>query len=130
MQTHNVAMVKEIADFVVSLGSDGRVASQGDIESALRLDPKLRAEVERDEELEKKGEQVVDDKDPADGKDVQSGKSDGKLMVAEEIDEGHVGWPALRLFLLAMGGLGFWVVYFGGFILADAAVLGQTYWLG
>ncbi|KAF8610181.1 P-loop containing nucleoside triphosphate hydrolase protein [Ceratobasidium sp. AG-I] len=128
--THNVAMVNEIADFVVSLGSDGRIASQGSIDNALRLDPKLRAEVERDEELEKKGEQAVDDPNPVDDKDVKLNKSDGKLMVAEEMDEGHVGWPALKLFLLAMGGPGFWVLYFGGFILGHAAILSQTYWLG
>ncbi|KAF8608398.1 hypothetical protein BDV93DRAFT_519443 [Ceratobasidium sp. AG-I] len=128
--THNVAMVSETADFVVSLSSDGRIASQGSIDSALRLNPKLRAEVERDEVLGKKGEQVMDHTNPADDKEIRPNKSDGKLVVAEEIDEGHVGWPAVKLFLLAMGGLGFWIVYFGGFILADAAILLQTYWLG
>lgn len=123
-------MVSEVADFVVSVGNDGRIASQGSVDSALRSNPKLRVEVERDEELEKKGEQVIDDTNPADDKATNSQKSDGKLMTAEEVAEGHVGWPALKLFLLALGGLGFWVVYIGGFILADAAVMLQTYWLG
>lgn len=128
-QTHNVAMVSEVADFVVSLGTDGRIASQGSVADALRSNPKLRAEAEKDKELEKKGEQVVDDPNPADDKDVKP-KKDGKLMVAEEIAEGHVGWPALKLFLLALGGAGFWAMYLAGFVLADAAVISQTYWLG
>ncbi|KAH7340934.1 hypothetical protein B0J17DRAFT_716110 [Rhizoctonia solani] len=107
--THNVAMVSEVADFVVSLGTDGRIASQGSIDEAFRLNPKLKAEAEKDQEMERKGDQ---------------------LMVAEEVAEGHVGWPALKLFLLALGGFWFWVVYLVGFTLADVAVLGQTYWLG
>ncbi|ELU44869.1 ATP-binding cassette transporter [Rhizoctonia solani AG-1 IA] len=48
-------------------------------------------------------------------------------MVAEEVAEGHVGWPALKLFLAAFGGMWFWTVYMTGFILADVGALGQTY---
>lgn len=122
-------MVSEVADFVVSVGSDGRIASQGSVADALRSNPKLRAEAEKDEELEKKGDQVVDDTNPTDDKETKP-KANGKLMVAEEIAEGHVGWPALKLFLLALGGAGFWLMYLVGFLLADAAVVLQTYWLG
>ncbi|CAE6479744.1 unnamed protein product [Rhizoctonia solani] len=129
--THNVAMVSEVADFVISLGTDGRIASQGTIDEAYRSNPKLKAEAEKDEELERKGDQVVDDSNPGDKKDDGNAKkSDGKLMVAEEVAEGHVGWPALKLFLAAFGGMWFWTVYMTGFILADVGALGQTYWLG
>ncbi|QRV86037.1 ABC transporter transmembrane region [Ceratobasidium sp. AG-Ba] len=126
--THNVAMVSEVADFVVSLGSDGRIASQGSIDDALRLNSKLRAEVEKEEELEKKADETVDENTPVDGKEKK--KSDGKLIVAEEIAEGHIGWSALKLFLFAFGGSGFWVVYIGGFLLSDILAVLQTYWLG
>ena len=44
-QTHNVSMASPIADFVVALGTDGRVISQGSIASALEHDKKLAAEV-------------------------------------------------------------------------------------
>ncbi|EUC62287.1 P-loop nucleoside triphosphate hydrolase, partial [Rhizoctonia solani AG-3 Rhs1AP] len=128
--THNVAMVSEVAEFVISLGADGRIASQGTIDEAYRSNPKLKTEAEKDEELEHKGDQVVDDSNPADKTDANAKKSDGKLMVAEDIAEGHVGWPALKLFLLAFGGVWFWVAYMTGFILADVVVLVQTYWLG
>ncbi|QRW00058.1 ABC transporter transmembrane region [Ceratobasidium sp. AG-Ba] len=126
--THNVAMVSEVADFVVSLGSDGRIASQGSIADALRLNSKLRAEVEKEEELEKKADEPIDENVPADEKEKK--KSDGKLIVAEEIAEGRVGWSALKMFLVAFGGAGFWSAYAAGFILSDLATLAQTYWLG
>jgi hypothetical protein len=124
-------MVSEVADFVISLGTDGRIVSQGSIDEAYRSNPKLKAEAEKDEELERKGDQVVDDSNPADKKDdTNAKKSDGKLMVAEEVAEGRVGWPALKLFLLGFGGFWFWVFYMAGFIFSDVAVLAQTYWLG
>lgn len=125
-------MVSEVADFVISIGSDGRIVSQGSVDDAYRSNPRLKAEAEKDQELEHKGEQVVDESNPAGGK-VQGPKaktSDGKLMVAEEVAEGHVGWPALKLFLLALGGTGFWFMYLGGFVLSDVAILLETYWLG
>jgi hypothetical protein len=123
-------MVSEVADFVISLGSDGRIVSQGNVADALRLNPKLRAETEKEEALEKKAEQTVDDNNPAEEKEAPAKKSDGKLMVAEEVAEGRVGWPALKLFLLAFGGAGFWTMYAATFILADVAILLQNYWLG
>ncbi|KAJ1309716.1 hypothetical protein OPQ81_006481 [Rhizoctonia solani] len=129
--THNVAMVSEVADFVISLGTDGRIVSQGTIDEAYRSNPKLKAEAAKDEELEHKGDQVVDDSNPADKKDDSNAKKpDGKLMVAEEVAVGHVGWPALKLFLLAFGGIWFWAAYMAGFILSDVTAIGQTYWLG
>ncbi|QRW27528.1 ABC transporter transmembrane region [Rhizoctonia solani] len=128
--THNVAMVSEVAHFVVSLGSDGRIVSQGSIDEALRLNPKLKAEAEKDEELERKGEEVVDESNAVDKSEANAKKGDGKLMVAEEVAEGHIGWPALKFFLTVLGGFWFWVAYFLGLILANAAILGQTYWLG
>ncbi|KAG9098020.1 hypothetical protein FS749_004906 [Ceratobasidium sp. UAMH 11750] len=128
--THNVAMVSEVADFVISLGSDGRIASQGSIADALRLNSKLRAEVEKEEELEKKADETVDDNQPVEQKEAPAKSSDGKLIVAEEIAEGRIQWPALKLFLMAFGGAGFWFIYAAGFIFSDVAVLLQTYWLG
>ncbi|KAG8684445.1 hypothetical protein FRC11_012098, partial [Ceratobasidium sp. 423] len=129
--THNVAMVSEVADFVISLGTDGRIVSQGTIDEAYRSNLKLKAEAEKDKELERKGDQVIDDSNPTDKKaEANAKKSDGKLMVAEEVAVGHVGWPALKLFLLALGRFWFWIVYMTGFILANVGVLAQTYWLG
>ena len=83
-------MASPIADFVVALGTDGRVTSKGSVADALKRDKKLRAALEKEKVIEEKAEEIVDEQGPAEDKK----KSDGKLMVAEEIAEGHVRWPA------------------------------------
>ena len=91
-QTHNVAMAGPIADFVVSLGTDGRVMSQGSVADALKRNKRLRAALEKEQNVEEKTEEVVDEQAPV---EVKKG-GDGKLVVAEEIAEGHVRWPARK----------------------------------
>ncbi|QRW00045.1 ABC transporter transmembrane region [Ceratobasidium sp. AG-Ba] len=132
--THNVSMINKVADFVVSLGPDGRIMSQGSVDDALRLNSKLRAEVEGEEKLENKAEEVVDQNEAADKsadkQEASRKKSDGKLIAKEEVAVGRVGWSALKMFLSAFGGAGFWCAYITGFILSDVTVVLQTYWLG
>ena len=45
-----------MAEFVVSIGSNGRIASQGSLSSALAKDKKLFAEVEKENEAIEKAE--------------------------------------------------------------------------
>ncbi|QRV86038.1 ABC transporter transmembrane region [Ceratobasidium sp. AG-Ba] len=125
--THNVAMVSEVAEFVVSLGPDGCIASQGSIVDALQLNSQLRNEMKIEEELERKASENVDDTRILEKK-VKI--STGQLIMVEEIAEGHVGWSALKMFLFAFGGPGFWLAYITGFVISDLLTLLQTYWLG
>ncbi|QRV86056.1 ABC transporter [Ceratobasidium sp. AG-Ba] len=127
--THNVAMVGEVANFVVSLGSDGRVTSQGSVSATLKLNLKLHPEADNDVSFDKKAQQKIAENERTEGGTMVN-SPDGKLIVAEEVAEGRVGWPALKMFLSAFGGTGFWLFYLGGFALADVAGLLQTYWLG
>lgn len=90
-QTHNVAMALPIAKFVLSLGSDGRVVSQGPAEEVLRKDDALQHRVEEAEQIDEKTEEVID---PA--SEIKAMPGAGKLVVAEELAEGHVRWPASR----------------------------------
>ena len=91
-QTHNVAMASPIADFVVSLGTDGRVVSQGTLSKVLAKDDKLAEELaEEREEIEKAAHEI--DAVQPDQTDAPK-KGDGKLVVSEEISEGHVSWQA------------------------------------
>ena len=85
-------MASPIADFVVSLGTDGRVASQGTLSKALAKDQTLSREFGDQREELKKSESEVDAVEPDD--EAAPKKSDGKLVVAEEISEGHVSWQA------------------------------------
>ncbi|KAG8764714.1 hypothetical protein FRC12_007931 [Ceratobasidium sp. 428] len=121
--THNVEMVGEVAEFVVSLGPNGRIISQGSVTETIQSITKLRTDIEKGKRDEKRGEPIKDDKEPIK-------QADGKLIVAEEVAEGHVGWLAMKFFLLAFGGPMFWIIYITGFVAADVISVFQIYWLG
>lgn len=90
IQTHNVALASTIAEFAVSLSSDGRILSQGQLSNVLAQDKALSSEyaIEKEalEEVEYEAEEVIPNK-PSTG-------SHGRLIVEEEISIGHLGWPA------------------------------------
>ncbi|KAF8908922.1 P-loop containing nucleoside triphosphate hydrolase protein [Gymnopilus junonius] len=92
--THNVKLVSPVAHFVVSLGLDGSVKTQGyDVSTALESDPLLAAEARQEAVVEAKEVDSTPDKAP-----------DGKLIVAEEIVEGHITWRSMKLFFKGLGG--------------------------
>ncbi|KAI0824512.1 P-loop containing nucleoside triphosphate hydrolase protein [Trametes gibbosa] len=127
--THNVAMVSPVADFVVDMGSDGRILSQGSLSSALARDSKLLQEVKEEREEIEKAEHEVDAVEPGQAKAKQG---DGKLIVAEEMEDGHVGWSALNLYLgnMSKRPLVFWFIYINGYIVRHSFNNIQTWWLG
>lgn len=88
-----MALAAPIAEFVVSLGSDGRVKSLGSLTSALEKDAKLSAYVAKEKSQIQKAEDVVIESKP----ESPEQKPTGKLVVAEEVSEGHVGWSASEL---------------------------------
>ena len=79
-----------MADFVVSLGQDGQILSQGTLSEALKYNKALLREVEAEEEAIETDE-TTDDVLPG----IPEGKG-GKLIVKEEIAEGHVSWSASK----------------------------------
>jgi len=89
-------MVSKVAQYVVSIGLDGRVISQGTLAEALSRDSTLLAEVAKENELEEKKAEVIDP--PEEGDKVP--KKEGKLVVAEEVALGRVSWPARKWTLL------------------------------
>jgi len=90
-QTHNVALARPIASFVVAM-KDGRIESQGTVADALSKDATLSKEAVKDQQAISRTTEEVDHQPPPD-----EPKGDGKLIAAEEIEEGHVSWPACRL---------------------------------
>ncbi|KAK0192591.1 hypothetical protein F5146DRAFT_1102469 [Armillaria mellea] len=128
--THNIAMAEPIAQFVVSL-KDGRIASQGSLSSVLSQDLTLAEEARRDAKALHKADEEVDVDDEFIEQPVKT--SDGALIMAEEIQEGHVSWPSLRLYLKAIGGNHatlFFAVFFGTFIVQQGLSTVQTWYLG
>ncbi|KAI0640447.1 P-loop containing nucleoside triphosphate hydrolase protein [Trametes meyenii] len=111
--SHNVALVGPIADFVVDVGSDGRILSQGTLASALERDSELVKEIsEKREEIEKANLEVNAEKAEA----AVAKPPGGKLVIEEETEVGHVGWTALKLYIgnMSKTPLIFWFLYVSG----------------
>ncbi|KAI6136946.1 hypothetical protein F5141DRAFT_1077700 [Pisolithus sp. B1] len=126
--THNVAVVSPVAQYVVSLSSNGRIASQGTLSEAIATNDKLAAEVAKEQEGLEREEEVVDN-----AEQVPQNKGDGKLVLEEEILEGRVSWSALNLYFANLGGghtMLFWFAFL--FLIAATEVINvvQTWFLG
>lgn len=85
-------MVGPLAQVVVAMGTDGRVSSQGSLSDALEHDQTLAEEVAKESQAIEKAEHDIQQDQSAD----ETKKPDGKLVVSEEVSEGHVGWPACK----------------------------------
>jgi len=94
LQTHNLVLTQPIAGFVVSV-KDGKVVSQGTVSDALVQNRALVAEAHQEEEELQIAEETIDATAPT----ADAPKSDGKLIVAEEVEIGHIGWGASMLYL-------------------------------
>ncbi|KAI0373552.1 P-loop containing nucleoside triphosphate hydrolase protein [Pilatotrama ljubarskyi] len=122
--SHNVALVRPIADFVVALGADGRIASQGSLDKTLQEDRELLDELETEEEQLKQAEQELEKPEL-----VQNNAPKGKLVVAEEVAEGRVGWDALRLYIVHASSIPrlYWTGLAFLLTLTHGIINGQTY---
>ena len=83
-------MVAPIADFVVSIGSNGQILSQGTIADALALNRELKQEVAKEGEMEAKAEGEIDATTAVDTRK----EADGKLIVEEEVADGHISFSS------------------------------------
>ena len=90
-----MALTTSIADHVVSLSTDGRIASQGMLSKVLIEDIKLAEELAEEREELQKADDGVDTGQPSDEEEGTK-KLDGTLVIAEEISEGHVSWAARK----------------------------------
>lgn len=71
---------------MVALGTDGRIVSQGNVADALARNKALAKELKHEEEAIELDEHEEDEDAPGDKK--------GKLVVAEEVELGHVSRDA------------------------------------
>ncbi|KAF7304266.1 hypothetical protein HMN09_00827900 [Mycena chlorophos] len=93
--THNIALTKDLASFVVSVGLDGHARGETSISAALAHDKVLAEEASKDEEIVERFDEKVDESDPV---TPEPAKSDGKLIIAEEIELGGVSRGAMMMF--------------------------------
>lgn len=94
IQTHNVAIVSPVASYIVDISSDGRARSYDTLDEALARDRQLAEELSREETKSSEKDKVIGDEEKN-----QTVARNGKLIVDEEIAEGHVGWNTSQLSL-------------------------------
>ncbi|KAL4068375.1 hypothetical protein V8B97DRAFT_1975301 [Scleroderma yunnanense] len=126
--THNVAMASSVAQYVVSLTPNGRVASQGTVSEAIARDDKLAAEMVDVQEALQRQEDIACNTEV-----VPMNERDGKLVMAEEILEGHVSWPAMKLYLASVGGshaIYLWSTFLFLMMVTEVTNIFQTWFLG
>ena len=125
-KTHNVALAVPTAQHVVSISQDGTVQSQTveHFNTALMNEQSLISKVEHDPKA------VVEGVKPA----INNNKTvDGKLIIAEEIEEGHVTWKSMKLYFSALGGdypLMFFAIWISATFLTDWVNTFQVWFLG
>ncbi|TDL20540.1 P-loop containing nucleoside triphosphate hydrolase protein [Rickenella mellea] len=122
--THNVALTSSIADFVITLGKNGRVADHGSISDILQNDAKLRAAFEKEKALTEKIDVYEEGKD-----DEEVKKSAGKLVVPEEKQMGRVERAALMLFFQGFGNGVFWFITLFSKILTTVLQIARPVWI-
>jgi hypothetical protein len=93
---------------------------------ALMNNSKLRKEVKAEREQKEKDDSVVDPPQV----EAKEAEESGKLILAEEIAEGHVAWSALKMYFLAFGGGLLWTIVILGCLLSAALNAFQSWFLG
>jgi hypothetical protein len=114
---------------VVSIDINGIPHEVGttDLEAALESDRVLAHKADTAQQESGIEKQDVDDVNK------EERKSDGKLILAEEIVEGRVTWRALRLYLDGLGGnhpFLFGAVFTAGFLVTHVAINFGIWFLG
>lgn len=128
-----------MAEYIVTIGIDGSITAKGnDLKAALASDKKLAAEAQKDAEIVANAESELtstshsaESQPPA--AQAATKAPDGKLMVAEEIVEGHVTWKSLKLLFTGLGGnhpILFFVTCVAGLAITDWCSTFQTWFLG
>lgn len=81
---------------MVSLTIDGRIASHGSVEEILSGNVELLKQVEEETKEIEKVEEVVDEEPAPKEEKEKEKKGSGKLIMKEEVSEGHVSWSSSK----------------------------------
>lgn len=98
LQTHNIALTRPVAKFVISLDTSGTIIKQSAPSEVLERDSSFAEEVHHETEaleLDKHEDELLGASKDAKG---------GQLVIAEEIAVGRVSWQAGRCSLCHLKG--------------------------
>lgn len=87
-------MASTVADLVIGLSSDGRVITRGSASEAFSRVEGLQVQADEEISITAKTEEEIDG---GSVNNKQNKKISGKLVLTEEIAEGHVSWEACKL---------------------------------
>ncbi|KAJ7496820.1 P-loop containing nucleoside triphosphate hydrolase protein [Mycena latifolia] len=112
--THNVPIASRIAHSMIVLGSDGSI-QQGPVEQLLVA---AAADIPREQ--------------TAEGITTAAVPIAPKIAMTEDMAEGHVEWPAFKIYLssLSTHPLLFWMLFVGGIALNEITLVVQAWFLG
>lgn len=132
--THHTHLAGPIADYMVTLGEDGKVTRAGPIEasmiSASPSETNLEDAATIEDEIEQKEANGDLGKAVETKIDEEAQKKPNKLIKDEEKSEGRISRKALISFFNTFGGPSFWILYFGLLLFGQAVTAFQTWWLG
>ncbi|KAF5324170.1 hypothetical protein D9619_011326 [Psilocybe cf. subviscida] len=124
--THNIGLALPIAQQVVSIDASGKITAQ----DGSKVDASLLPEILDIEDALHSAEKG-NESNPGDA--ATGDTTNGKLVVAEDVTEGHVSWKAMKLFLSSIAGdypSIFIVVSIFGFIMSEVFFVSQKWFLG
>ncbi|KZT36412.1 P-loop containing nucleoside triphosphate hydrolase protein [Sistotremastrum suecicum HHB10207 ss-3] len=132
--THNLALMEPYAGYMVSLGVDGRVIGHWHVPQ-IPPEDNLHGMSESDEGEKDSGAKSSGYADPKDADETKlhlphDQTSTGKLVVAEEMALGHVGFSALKLWLGELGGPFFFIACISGIFIDCIMTVVAKWFLG
>ncbi|BFZ62919.1 hypothetical protein YB2330_004031 [Saitoella coloradoensis] len=134
--THHVKLCMNGADYIMAL-SGGRIEHAGYLAELKRtgslqhiLDEEEDEEIERDAVPRDKADAHEIDGDPEEmTKSVDLGKKPKKFVEEEARERGAVKTQVYSSYFLANGGVLFWCMIIGAFIMAQGLEVAESYWL-
>ncbi|KZS96501.1 P-loop containing nucleoside triphosphate hydrolase protein [Sistotremastrum niveocremeum HHB9708] len=129
--THNVTLMERYAEYVVSLGVDGRVSGHWLVAQTLQ-ENNLHGLSEPDKREKDIPSEYANPKNADETKlhPPHDQTPTGKLVVAEEMALGHVGFSALKLWLGELGGPFFFIVCISGIFIDCIMTVLAKWFLG
>ncbi|KAI0322566.1 hypothetical protein OF83DRAFT_1161116 [Amylostereum chailletii] len=125
--THNIAVTSSVSQRVIDVSIDGIVSTRSSRVGALPKDEVLSQDVMLDAIRLEEEESSDDEEDPS--IDLPTTERDGKLMIPEEMVDGHL----LKLYFSNLGQsrlILFWAAFLAGMLLSETSNAVQAWFLG
>ncbi|KZT34875.1 hypothetical protein SISSUDRAFT_228878 [Sistotremastrum suecicum HHB10207 ss-3] len=129
--TNNILLCEPFAGRVISIGKDGVISSQEEtVQEALKNDRSLRETMHSVEEIRKEEALIENSSETVASVDEVEKQPDGKLIVTEDMADGHLSWSACVLWFKHFGGPLFFTYIAFNLLLQSLVSLSGNWFLG